>query len=103
MRRKVGRMADFSRREFLRKGSIGVAAGVAALGLGTEGGIARAATRATKTNDPPAEHGEAITSEPIVAYVRRGASGEVTVMAGSREVVHMDPDLARRIIRASKH
>ena len=94
-------MADFSRREFLRKGSIGVAAGVAAIGLGTEGGIARAATRAT--NEAPAEEGEAITSEPIVAYVRQGASGEVTVMAGSREVVHRDPDLARRIIRASKH
>lgn len=94
-------MADLSRREFIRKGSIGVAAGVAAIGLGAEGGIAHAATGAT--NETPAEHGEAITSEPIVAYVRQGASGEVTVMAGSREVVHKDPDLARRIIRASKH
>src|SRR2546426_946420 len=58
-------MADFSRREFIRKGSIGVAAGVAAIGLGAEGGIAHAATRAT--NETPAEHGEAITSVTIIA------------------------------------
>jgi anaerobic selenocysteine-containing dehydrogenase len=94
-------MDDLSRREFLRKGSVGAAAGAFAIGLGSEG-LAKAATRsdakATKV-DPR----EATTDEPIVAYVKRGTHGEVHVMVGSREVVHKDADLARRIIRASKH
>jgi nitrous oxide reductase len=93
-------MADLSRRQFIGKGSIGVAAGVAALTIGSQGAIAEAATRAEK--DAPVDPSEATADEPVVAYVKQGAHGEVRVMVGSREVVHKDAELARRIIRASK-
>jgi hypothetical protein len=38
--------------------------------------------------------------EPVVALVSPGASGEVTLLVGEREVVVRDPDLAGRILRA---
>ena len=93
-------MADLSRRQFIGKGSIGVAAGVAALTLGPQGAIAEAATGAQR--NAPVDRSEATANEPIVAYVKQGARGEVRLMVGSQEIVHRDADLARRIIRASK-
>jgi hypothetical protein len=93
-------MSDLSRREFLRKGSVGAAAGIAAAKLVADGGIASAVVRgADKAADVPVEERNA---EPIVAVVKRGSRGEVTLMAGSTEVVRKDADLARRIVRASK-
>src|SRR5262249_15362973 len=89
-------MADLSRRQFIGKGSIGVAAGVAALTPGSQGADAEAG------GDPRVAPAEATPDEPGVAYAKRGAHGEVRVMVGSREVVQKDAELARRIIRASK-
>ena len=94
-------MDDVSRREFLRKGSIGAAAGAFAIGMGAEG-VAKAATR-SDAKAAPADAREVTSDEPIVAYVKQGTRGEVHVMVGSREVVRKDADLAKRIIRASKH
>jgi len=37
-----------------------------------------------------------------VAYVRVGEPSEVTVMVGHREIVHRDPALVRRLLRAAK-
>ena len=93
-------MADLSRRQFIGKGSIGVAAGVAALTLGPQGAIAETATGGQR--NAPIDRSKATADEPIVAYVKQGARGEVRLMVGSREIVHRDADLARRIIRASK-
>jgi hypothetical protein len=93
-------MPDLSRREFIRKGSVGAAAGIAAATLVADGGIANAVVRsAGKATDVPASERN---EEPIVAVVKRGSRGEVTLMAGSTEVVRKDADLARRIVRASK-
>ena len=93
-------MDDLSRREFLKRGSIGVAAGAIAIGSGAVVADAVAANAAERTSSgvstEPAE-----ASEPIVAYVRKGAHGEVRLMVGDHEVVHKDADLARRIIRAA--
>jgi hypothetical protein len=93
-------MSDLSRREFLRKGSIGVAAGVVAAELATNVGIAKAVTAhgGDASSNPPAES----ASEPVVAYVKQGSRGEVRVMVGSREIVHRDAELARRILRAAR-
>ena len=86
----------------LRQEQLGAAAGAFALGLGASEGLAQAATR-SDAKAAPVDPREATADEPIVAYVKQGARGEVHVMVGSREVVHKDADLARRIIRASKH
>jgi hypothetical protein len=93
-----GNMDDLSRREFLRKGSIGAVAGAVALSSGAA--VSKVASAKAAEMPPTAE--EATAAEPIVAYVKQGARGEVRVMVGSQEVVHDDPELARRIIRASK-
>jgi len=94
-------MSDLSRREFLRKGSVGVATGVVAARLVTDGAIASAAAREPGTVDDGPE--DARSDEPVIAVVKRGSHGDVTLMVGSTEVVRKDADLARRILRASKH
>ena len=85
-----------SRRLFLQS-SAGAAAGVvvvatgprlatAALGAGT----ATAPTRVlTQPSGPPPR-------EPVIAYVRDAARGEVTVMSGTREMTYRDPVLVKR-------
>lgn len=92
-------MADLSRRDFIRRGSIGVAAGVAAVGIGADAALAG---RVPRDKEPSADAAASTAGEPIVAYVRRGSRGEVSLMVGSTEIVRKDADLARRIIRASK-
>jgi hypothetical protein len=92
-------MDDLSRREFLKRGSAGVALGAIAIGSGAAIGdavAANAAERPATGGGAPAE-----AAEPIVAYVKKGAHGEVRLMVGDQEVVHRDADLARRIIRAA--
>jgi anaerobic selenocysteine-containing dehydrogenase len=91
-------MDDLSRREFLKRGSLTAAAAGAVLGSGAT--IANAV--ATHAEERPSEGGEQVAaSEPVVAYVRRGARGEVRLLVGDDEVVRHDPELARRIIRAT--
>jgi anaerobic selenocysteine-containing dehydrogenase len=92
-------MADLSRRDFIKRGSLGVAAGVAAAGIGADAALAGRVARGAKE---PATHAATTADEPIVAYVRRGSRGEVSLMVGGSEIVRKDADLARRIIRASK-
>jgi hypothetical protein len=94
-------MDDLSRRDFLKRGSAGVAAGALVLGAGTSIGSAVAANASERETSGAASGGPAEASEPIVAYVRRGAHGEVRLMVGEQELVQHDADLARRIIRAA--
>jgi anaerobic selenocysteine-containing dehydrogenase len=96
-------MDDLSRRDFLKKGSIGVAAGAVALQAGgavTKAVSAQAAERTSRgaSTDTPAPE----AAEAIVAYVRPGSRGEVHLMVGDNEVVQHDRELASRIIRASQ-
>jgi hypothetical protein len=93
-------MSDLSRREFLRKGSLGVAAGVVAAELATNVGIAKAVT--THGGEAASSSTDETATEPVVAYVKQGSRGEVRVMVGSREIVHRDAELARRILRAAR-
>jgi nitrous oxide reductase len=98
-------MSDLSRRDFLRKSSIGVAAGAAAAGGLLGAGKAAAATKAGAAGadgvqDSAADPGPA--SDDVVVHVRKGEGTEVHLMVGEREIVSRDPQLAKRIIRASK-
>ena len=80
-------MSDLTRRGFV-KNSAAATAGMTVLGaLLTEAADA-----------DPKIHG----SEPVVAYVRDARKGEISVMAGDREVHVHDPKLAARIARAAR-
>ena len=92
-----------SRRQFLA--GAGAAAGAAmivaapkvASVLDTPGG--GAATEAKPVVTKPSG---AVPREPVTAYVRSEARGEVTVMAGTRETTYRDPALVKRLLDASK-
>ena len=47
----------------------------------------------------PSEKGDSTLSEPLVAYVRNAAKGEVVLLVGTREVVRRDPELASLLVR----
>jgi hypothetical protein len=89
-------MAKVTRRTFLST-TVGAAGGVAAMGLiAGPSTIAEAAQNIADASDGP------VSSEPMTAYVRDAATGEISVMVGHREVVTKDPQLIRRLQRAAR-
>jgi hypothetical protein len=86
-----GKMADLSRRDFIRRGSIGVAAGVAAVGIGADAAMAG---RVPRGKEPSADTAASTAGEPIVAYVRRGSRGEVGGPARTHQASRRRPDSA---------
>ncbi len=84
-------MADLTRRGFITT-SAGAAAGLATVGVA--GGAIAAALGSAGAN--VAAHAE----DTLVAYVRPGSNGEVTVVTGSREVTYRDAGLVRRLQKA---
>lgn len=91
-------MAALSRRRFLSHAPVVAAVGMAAAGgLGAIRGVfprghsgAVEATRAT----PPGEQ--------LIVHVRDVASGEISVMAGTSEVVYRDADVVARLLRGAQ-
>jgi hypothetical protein len=78
-------MSDSTRRGFV-KNSAAAAAGMTVVGaLVAEEADAKAATK----------------SGPVVAYIRNPRTGEISVMAGEREVKLHDRKLAARLARAA--
>jgi hypothetical protein len=79
-------MSDSTRRAFV-KNSAAAAAGMTVVGaLVAEQADAKVAA----------------TSGPVVAYVRDPRSGEISVMAGERQVKLQDRKLAARLARAAR-
>jgi hypothetical protein len=78
-------MSDLTRRGFV-KNSAAATAGMTVIG-------ALIADQAEAHPGAPGAH-------PVVAYVRDPAKGEISVMAGDREVKVRDRQLAARIARA---
>ncbi len=85
-------MAGVTRRGFIYT-SGAAAAGIA--GAGLAGGALSAALGA----GAPAL-ASAKAEQHMVAYIRNGSKGEVTVMAGDREVTYHDPQLVRSLQKA---
>ncbi|MDQ1428625.1 MAG: hypothetical protein QOK39_2101 [Acidimicrobiaceae bacterium] len=95
-------MIGFSRRMFLKRGSMAVAmAGVAtSMPLLTEVATSPPASEAAATGaEIP---GEFQMSEALVAHVRDVGSGEMHLFVGERQVVVNDPALARALFRATR-
>jgi len=94
-----------SRRSVLR-GAAGVGmAGIAATALaGAAGPAFAAATRpaADAAHGTKAEANEADSAEQIVVHVRDASSGEIDVFRGTSQVRLRDPELAARLVRASR-
>jgi hypothetical protein len=90
-----------NRRTFLQS-TAGAAAGVAVIVGGPKlaaaalsGGTNTAPAVITKPSGPTPR-------EPVMAYVRNAARGEVTVLSGTRETTYRDPALAKKLIDAAR-
>ncbi len=93
-------MTERSRRSFLKSATItGVAAGAVLLpaGMAAAAGPDRRGAQAEPRRPEPLA-GPAVTG-PVVAYVKNAATGEIAVMAGEHEFVHVDAQLATRLSR----
>lgn len=89
-------MAKVTRRAFLST-TVGAAGGVAAMGLiAGPGTLVEAAQNVADASDG------AVAGEPMTAYVRDASTGEIAVMVGHREVITKDPQLVRRLQRATR-
>jgi hypothetical protein len=84
-------MSDLTRRAFVRN-SAATTAGMTAIG----------ALLAEHAQADAAAHPGRPGSEPVVAYMRDPASGNIAIMRGNREVMVHDPKLAARISRAAR-
>jgi anaerobic selenocysteine-containing dehydrogenase len=89
-------MERLSRRSFMK--IAGGAAGAAALAAAPP--IARAAVG--EEDAVPTHPTADVPEEPVVAYVRDAARGEVTVSAGTVEHTYRDRALVRRLLRAAR-
>jgi hypothetical protein len=85
-------MADVTRRGFF------VRSGATAAGLAAAGVAGGALTAALGSAAPALA--TANVDKRMVAYVRDGSKGEVTVIVGDREVTYHDPQLVRRMQKA---
>jgi hypothetical protein len=87
-------MNDLSRRRFLTHSSIGVA---------FAGALAVLPGLATAFKPPASTLGIGTAStEPLVAHVRDLASGEVSLLVGTEQVITRDRDLAARLYAAAR-
>ena len=89
-------MAKVTRRTF-RSPTVGAAGGVAAMGL-----IAGPSTLVEAAQHVADAGDDTMSNEPMTAYVRDAATGEISVMVGHREVVTKDPGLVRKLQRVTR-
>jgi hypothetical protein len=96
---------EMKRRDFLKSGSIAVAAA----GMAAAVPILPAVVNAVDTEGPEADSAVASTSEvavntaqPLVVRVNDLASGSMQMFLGTREVTYSDPQLAARLFRAAQ-
>ncbi len=80
------------------KGSAGVAAGVAAIGVP---GAALIAGEKGSSGAQPTKPSVPTPPEPVVAYIRDAKRGEVSITRGKGEVTYRDPALVRRLLAAA--
>ena len=90
-----------SRRSILRGAAGAGAAGIAATALaGTAMPAFAAASR--PAHDPKDRAKDTDTSEQFVVHVRDARSGEIDVFRGTSQTRLRDPELAARLVRASR-
>src|ERR1700729_4433235 len=92
-----------SRRSILRGAAGAGVAGIAATALaGTAMPAFAAAATRPATRGTKADRADADTSEQLVVHVRDARSGEIDVFRGTSHARVHDPELAARLMRASR-
>ena len=91
-------MAKLTRRAFLTQ----TTAGAATIGvLTTVPGIA-AISDAPEAPAPETELSTAELTGPVMVHVRDLATGEVSLLSGTREIIYRDAALVARLVRAAR-
>jgi hypothetical protein len=97
---------DLSRRSFIKRGSLGVAAvGLVSTVPGLPGLISQMTSDGPAVDDAAADAtgaDAAAVTEPLVVQVRDVQSGEMSLYLGEREITYRDPLLASRILHATR-
>jgi hypothetical protein len=86
-------MSPMSRRKLFKQTSIGAAS--AGVFLAAPGFASIPSASAAQASTGP------LPDEPLAAYVRNAASGEISLLIGRREIVFHDSELVRRLVQAS--
>jgi hypothetical protein len=87
---------ELSRRKVLKTGAIGIVAGVAALsGVGRLGAL-------PGLQAPESEPDLSALGDDVVAHIRDASTGEVSIMVGTSEIVHRDPQLVGRLLAVAR-
>jgi hypothetical protein len=90
-------MAEFSRRSFLSKGTVGAAGVVGVVSAGPN------VLAAITTSEPELTNEElAVLDNPMFVHVRDAAAGEVEVMVNESSVVFNDKTLVARLLRGAR-
>ncbi len=87
-------MVKLTRRGFFRQTSISAAT------LGMLAAVPSLEAIAEAPEVPAAELPTGIFAGPMVAHVSDLATGEVSVMVGTREVIYRDPEFVMRLLKA---
>ena len=92
-------MPKVTRRGFIAQttasmATVGVLATIPAMALESE--TPQAASVATSELAPAV----AAMSEPLIAHVSNFATGEISLLVGTQEIVYRDPELIQRLLRA---
>jgi hypothetical protein len=99
-------MSEMKRRDFLKSGTMAVAAAGVAAAIP----IMPAVINAVDTDGPEIDSTTAAStseaaasmSEPLVVRVNDLSSGSMQMFFGTREVTYADPELAARLFRAAQ-
>ena len=91
-------MAKLTRRGFFKQTSVGV----------VTIGVLAAAPLAAEPEAPEAAATELSTaaatlSEPLVAHVSNLATGEISLLVGTQEIVFRDPQIVLRLLQQAAH
>jgi hypothetical protein len=86
---------ELTRRKFVTNTSVGLVAGVIA------GKMIESLPGFTPT--PAASNaGPLLPGEPLIAHITNLATGEISLLVGTREVVYRDPVMANRLMAAAR-
>ena len=89
-------MAKVSRRGFIMKTSMGVAT----MGLFAAAPTLAAEPAATDAALTELSSSASAISGPLIAHVSNLATGEISLLVGTQEIIYRDPELVQRLLRA---
>ena len=91
-------MAKLTRRGFIKQTSVSVAA-IGVLAAAPLVAVSDASDLVA-TDVVAEETSVAELTGPVIAHVRDLATGEISLMSGTQEIIYRDPELVMRLVRA---